>query len=119
MNRLNSRDSLVIAVRARMIVGPTDRRACLIVANVARLIGLLMLRVKEMRATDSTERTQRRAQVFVVARRQNPAASLVKTRDAFAVGVAQSVAGINSKKPELVDIGRVKHTQNTVIAFQR
>ena len=58
VNRLDCRDSLVVAVCARVVVGPTDRRVGLIVASAARLIRLLMLRVKEVRATNATERTQ-------------------------------------------------------------
>lgn len=58
VNRINSRDFLVVAIRARVIVGPTDHRVGLIVASAARLIRLLVLRVKEMRATNATERTQ-------------------------------------------------------------
>ena len=61
VHRIDSRDLLIIAVRARMIIRPRDRFAFHIVAHVARLIGFLMLRVKEVRSPDSAQRTQRRA----------------------------------------------------------
>ena len=115
MDGFNRRDSLVVAVRARMIVGPTDRRAFDVVADMPSRIRILMLRVKEMRAPDSAERTQRRAEVLVIASGENAAATLVKTRDALAVSLAQSVSGINCKKPELVEVSRIEHTQNSVI----
>ena len=88
MDRCDRRDSLVVAVRARMIVGPTDRRAFDVVANMPSRIRILMLRVKEVRAPDSAERTQRRAEILVIASCENAAALLVKTRDAFAISAA-------------------------------
>jgi hypothetical protein len=43
MDRLDSRDFLIVAIRARMIVGPRDHRVVRIVANIARRIRILML----------------------------------------------------------------------------
>jgi hypothetical protein len=53
----------------------------------------------------------------MVARRQYPAASLVKARDAFTVSLAQTIASINREEPELVDVRRVENTQDFVVAF--
>jgi hypothetical protein len=116
MNRLDRRDFLIVAIRAGVIVGPRDRRGQHVVANVTRGIRILMLRVKEMRAPDSAQRTQRRSEILVIARGENAAAALVKTRDSFAVGVGQSVSGIDGKQPKLVDISLIEHAQDGVVA---
>jgi hypothetical protein len=54
----------------------------------------------------------------VIARRENAAASLVKTRDALAVGARQPVSRIDCEKPELVDISCVEHAQDNVVPFR-
>ena len=54
----------------------------------------------------------------MIARRQNPAAFLMKARDAFAVSFAQTIARIDSEEPEFVEVRRIEHTQNTVVAFK-
>ena len=53
----------------------------------------------------------------MVTRRHYPAALLVKARDAFAICLAQPVAGINSEEPKLINICRIKNTQDVVVAF--
>jgi hypothetical protein len=54
----------------------------------------------------------------MITRGHEAAASLMKARDAFAVSFTQAVARIDSEEPQLVEVGRVEHTQNTVIAFR-
>lgn len=52
----------------------------------------------------------------MISRRENTAATLAKTRDALAIGAAQSVSDINSEEPELVEVSLVEHTQDNVVA---
>ena len=53
----------------------------------------------------------------MIARRQDPATSLMKARDAFAVSLTQAIARIDSEEPELVKVRRVEHAQNTIVAL--
>src|SRR6185436_1444302 len=101
-----------------MIIGPRNRPRVLIVANMPRRIRIGMLRVKEMCATNSTERTQRRSQISVIARRHNSAASLMEARDSLTIRNRQPMARINSEEPQLIDIRRIEHTQDSVVAFR-
>ena len=52
----------------------------------------------------------------MIARRQDPAASLMEARNALTVCPAQPVARIDSEEPELVDVRCVENTQYIVIA---
>ena len=61
-----------------------------------------MLGVKKVGAANATQSAQRSAEVLVIARGHDAAASLAETRDALAVGDGQTIAGINRKQPQLV-----------------
>lgn len=54
----------------------------------------------------------------MIARCQYPTASLMEARDAFAVCLAQTIAGINRKQPELINIRLVENTQHVIVAFR-
>src|ERR1044071_3166488 len=110
MYRLDERDTLIVAIAARMIVGPGDVFRILIVARVPRFVRVLMFAVKEVCAPDAAERAERRPQILVIARRQNPAASLPEARDALTVGQTQSVAQVYGEEPEFVEVGRIELT---------
>jgi hypothetical protein len=53
----------------------------------------------------------------VIARRENPAATLSEAGDSLAVTGAQPVASIKRKKPEFIEVTRIKATQDGVVAF--
>ena len=76
----------------------------MIVRNVTRLIRIEVIAVKEMSATDAAKSTERRTEILVIACRQQPAASLVKARDAATVGSRQSIANFDGEEPELMKV---------------
>ena len=53
----------------------------------------------------------------MIARCQYPTASLMKARNAFTVSPAQTIAGINRKQPEFIDVALVKNTQDLIVAL--
>ena len=77
-----------------------------------------MLRVKEMCATNSTERAQRRSQIGVITRRHDSPAPLMEARDSLTIRNRQPLARINSEEPQLINIRRIEHTQDSVVAFR-
>src|ERR1043165_9447957 len=81
-----------------------------------RRVRILVARVKEVCASNAAERAQRRSEIVVIARRKNAAASFVKARDAFAVGLRQTVTSIDRKQPELVEIRFVELAQQRIVA---
>ena len=61
VQRLSVRDALVVAVAARMVVGPRDVRRLIVVALAPRLVRVLVFAVEEVRAADPAERAERGA----------------------------------------------------------
>src|SRR5204863_10101031 len=97
-------NSLVVAVGARMIVGPGDRRSEGIVGDMSGGVGLRMFRVKKMGPADATQSAERNPQVLMIARGHDAAAPLAKVRDALAISHSQTVAGVDRKQPQLVKV---------------
>src|SRR6185503_5095348 len=108
VKRLERRDLLVVAVAARVIVGPRDAGRDAIVGNVTRLIRIEVIAVKEMGAPDAAESTQRGAEVLMIARRQETSASLVKTCDAGTVNRSQPLANFYGKQPKLIKVAGIE-----------
>ena len=104
VRRLSYCDPLIIAIRTRMIIGPCDVLVVRVITNVPRLIRVLVLRIKEVRAANTAESTKRRSQVLVIASRKYSSASFAKACDAFTVDLAQAVSSIDCKEPELVEV---------------
>src|SRR6185369_17286611 len=77
-----------------------------------------MLRVEEMCSTNSTERAQRRSQIGVITRRHDSPAPLMEARDSLTIRHRQPVARINSEEPQLINIRRIEHAQNSVVAVR-
>jgi hypothetical protein len=74
--------------------------------------------VKEVCATHPAERAERRAEVIVIARGEEPAAALAEARDALTVGHGEPVTGVHGEEPELVEISRVEPAQHFVVTVR-
>src|SRR5829696_9925158 len=116
MKGLAGRDRLIIAVAARMVVGPVDVLGLTVVARAPRLVRVLVLAVEEVCAADAAERAEGRAQILMVARGEDATAALSKAGDALTVGHGQPVAGVHGEEPQLVEVRRVEPAQNLVVA---
>jgi hypothetical protein len=90
-----------------MVVGPANSFVLLIISYVTRRIRLSLLSMKEVRAANSAERAKRTTKILMITCRQNAAAPLSETSDAFTVRSAQSISRIYSKQPELIKISSV------------
>jgi hypothetical protein len=110
MHGRDRRDALVVAVAARVIVGPGDVFRLLIVARAPGLVRVLVLAVEEVCAPDAAERAERRAEVLMVARGEESAAALAKARDALTIRLGQPVTCVHGEEPQLVEVGRVETT---------
>src|SRR6266852_4638534 len=74
-----------------------------------------MFGMKEVGAADATQRAQRSPQVLVIARGQDAAASLTETCDSLAICLRQTIAGINRKQPELVELRSIQRAENAIV----
>src|SRR5205807_8874906 len=98
------RNSLIITVGARMIIGPGDRSGVRIIRHMPGSVRFGMFGVKKVGRPDAPECTQRSAQVLVIARSQDAAAPLAKAGDALAIKHTETVADIDRKQPQLVKV---------------
>ena len=69
-----------------------------------------------MRAAHAAERAERRSEIVVVASREDSAAAFVKARDAFAIGLRQTVSGVDREEPELVEVRGIERAQHRIVA---
>ena len=95
MNRLDAGNPLVVAVPARVIVGPGDQFCILIVADLARFVRVDVSCVKEVCPPEAAQVAQRRSQILMVASRQNTSASLAETGNALTVFHSQAMTCVN------------------------
>jgi hypothetical protein len=116
VNGFDWSDSLIVAIAARMVIRPGDRRCVFIVSRTSRLIGVLVRRVEKMRRADPANRADRCAQILMIASQQDSAASLTKPSDAFAVFLGKAVAEIDGKEPQFIAILNVQLTQDWIVA---
>ena len=100
-------DLLIVAVGARMVVGPGDRSGKRIIRNVPRGVWLRIPGMKKVGAANAAQSTERCAEVFVIARGHDAAAPLPEARDALTISHGQPIAGVNRKQPKLGEVGRI------------
>ncbi len=119
MRRFGYRDGLKIAIRARMIVRPKNIVRLRVVRDMPRRIWLRAFAVKIMGTADAAQGADRAAEIHMVARDEQAAALLPEPADRCAIFAGQSVARIDCKEPEFVEvrpvdgrkdrIGRARH----------
>src|ERR1043166_109047 len=85
MNWRDCVDLLIIAVAARVIVGPGDAFRILIISDMTRFIRVRMPGMEKMGAAYSAQSAKRRSQILMIASGQDSTASLTKTGDALAI----------------------------------
>lgn len=114
VNAADRSDALVVAVRARVVVGPRDGSRERVVDALAIRIGLAVAAVEVMRGADAAQVAYRTAQVHVVARDHEAAAATAESADACAIFRCQAVAGVDGKEPELVEVRFIQRRQHGV-----
>jgi hypothetical protein len=108
VHRFDCLHQLVVTIRAGMIVRPVDILIVAVVALMTRRVRFLLFRVKKVSCADTAQRTQRRTQILMITRGQDPATSLTKARYPLAITDCQSVSIVDSKQPHLIEIGSIK-----------
>src|SRR5260370_27373472 len=99
-----------------MIIRPRDRWRVLIVARVSRLVRVVLLRVKKMRAAHAAQGAKRRSQILMIARCENSAASLPEACNALTICVTQPITWIDGENPYFIKLARVELAQHLVVA---
>src|SRR5260370_1252734 len=118
MRGLDRDDALEIAVTAGMVVGPGNLAGLAIVGTQATRVRLAVFSlVKKMGGTHSLDAPKPHSHVLMIARRQQPAAFLVKAIDGGAVSPREARPAIDAEEPQLVEPGPADLRQEGIVAL--
>src|SRR5262245_20719524 len=118
MERLDELDLLIVAVGARVKIGPGDRDRVRIVAY-RRHRGIDIARVEMMSCTDTGEIADGTAQVHVVPREQHAAAFGAKRTDLADVFLGQAVPDIDREEPQLLVVAVLERGEQRIRRAER
>jgi len=99
-----------------MVVRPGNVRCFRVFNFSSTRVALLVLRMEVMGRANSAKRAKGYPKILVVAGGQQTTATLPKSADCGTIVSAYPSTRIYPKKPELLEIGRVKPRQDSVVA---
>jgi len=103
---------LEVAIRARVEIRPADVCRVAVVGRRQRAVDVV--RMKDVGRTDGTHVADRAAEIHMVARDHDAAATLAEPQDSFAIGIVEPVARIHCEQPQLVVLRAIERGQNRV-----